>query len=181
KAYKKIWRNNMLDSDPAEVSEGYKGDNYVIVRYLLDFERFGMTEYSDDAFALFARLCADLSFTQKIPVSFNGQLFSFKKPDDFASIYFPKGIEHGFTMYLYPQGTKTIKKGRTYVSVDPKVEPIADIFLVDTPQDNSLLSFVNGMMTRDGGVHVNGLVKLLSKKIIDALKEQVGDTGNTKG
>lgn len=181
KEYKRTWRNNLTESDPPTIIDNYTGNNYVIVMYKMDFERFGLSNcYSDEVFALFARLCADLAFTQNIPVEFNGQEFYFKKPEDFASIYFGDNIEHGFLMYLWPQGTQLMKKGRTYMAVDQKVKPIAKIYLVDTPQDNSLLSFVNGMMTRDGGVHVDGLMTIFSKMILGELKNQVNGTNNTK-
>ena len=97
KTYKKTWRNNMIESDPEIITNGYTSENYVIIAYNLDFKRFNIDPevgYPEVAFKLFSRLCMDMAFTMKVPVIFNGKTLFFKKPEEFVNIYFQGDISH---------------------------------------------------------------------------------------
>lgn len=181
RTFEKRWYNNMKNSDPAVVQEGYNGPNYVIVAFILDFARFRMEKYGPQEYALFARLCADLANSWRIPVTFNGYRFEFKTPKLYAPIYFATDIEKAIHFNLYPEGTALVKKGRSFVPEDSKIAPIADIYLMDTPFENHHISFINGMMTRDGGIHVECLLKTLSAMILGRLKEDYYASSTKKG
>ncbi len=172
KQFIKTWYDNMTRSDAALIQE-YNGNSSVNISYDLDFDRFGMQEYTDETIALFARLCADVAATLKIDVIFNGQRFHFPSISAIAPVYF-RNFDKGFMLHLWPPNTKTVKKGKIYVAEDTTVAPIADIYLLDTSDNNCVISFVNGMMTRDGGVHIDALMKVLSKKILDNIKQHIG-------
>jgi hypothetical protein len=72
---------------------------------------------------------------------------------------------------VYPEGTSVIKKRHTYIAEDPSVPKIAEIILIDTPFENNLISFANGIMTKDGGVHLNAAVRAISDILIKELKD----------
>ena len=84
-----------------------------------------------------------------------------------------------FWVKVFPQGTKLVKSGRTFVSQDDKIQPEGELYLVDT-SNTSIISFVNGMMTRDGGVHVDGIVKIIGKSILDTIKEKLSNRNKKK-
>ena len=70
--YTQKWTNNMLNKCDYHIEPGYKGESYIQVKYVMDFERFGYQDrYPDEALALFAAHGADLSLSCKIPVIFN--------------------------------------------------------------------------------------------------------------
>ena len=174
KTFKKVWYNNMINSYPAEITDGYTGENYVIISFNLDFKRFGMTGYRPCDIALFGRHCVDMANSWKIPMIFNGKLYHFKTPKPYAQMYFSEEIDKAIQFNLYPEGTKLVKKGRSYVpdEAEGTVKPIGDVYLIDTPQEHHTISFINGMMTRDGGIHQESLIKGISSIIIGNLKEE---------
>ena len=59
------------------VIEPYQDDtSSVQVSYTLDLEKFGLTQYTPEAFMLFARHAADISRDKKVKVTFNEYTFA---------------------------------------------------------------------------------------------------------
>lgn len=175
KSFAQTWKNNMTEIEPP-VIQNYSGPSYVSVSYHVDFERFGYADgYPDEAFQLFARHCCDVANAWKIPVHFNDRThsndvkFNFQNSKEHAALYFQNVIDHAIHINLYPEGTKLTKKGR---SENSEVKPFGEIILIDTPFENHIIPFINGLMTRDGGVHSDAVIKVISKIILDAIKEE---------
>lgn len=190
KWYKQEWTNNMTVVSEPEI-KSYDGPPFVEIVYHMDFERFGYEYYPDEAFRLFARHAADMSFTGKVPVSFNGIKLNVQKSRDYAKLYLGKEIvKNSIVYYQWAPGVKTIEKRGIEYAVDAGVVPMIEICAVDTPDTAINVSFVNGMWTRLGGVHadaafkaiasgllttVNGGNKKKSKKQKRSLKLNLGD------
>ena len=69
----------------------------VCVTWDLDFERFGMTEYSEEDLAIFARFAVDFSFTCKVRTSFNGTQFDYREISKYASLIWKEDqLKHHF-------------------------------------------------------------------------------------
>lgn len=98
-----VWKNNM---DPNSIEEPvitpYKGENYVEITYLMDFEYFKYSEYPDEAIALFAGYAADISWTCKIPIIFNNIELTATKIGDYAKYYFDDDVNM-ITHYEWPE------------------------------------------------------------------------------
>jgi DNA topoisomerase-2 len=172
--YTQIWSQNMKERQEP-IIEPYKGKSYVQVVYDMDFERFGYTEYPEEAFAIFARAAADTSFTTRVPVIFNGHRFNITNITDYCNMTFGKEANR-IIQYIWPQGVATTvdKKGVT-VAVDPTQVPMMEICVVDTPHYGKHVSFVNGLMTRDGGLHVDSTYDTLKGGIFDLLDTMRND------
>jgi DNA topoisomerase-2 len=141
--YSQTWEDNMgTRHDP--IIESYQGPPYVQICYLLDFERFGYQHYPDEAIALFGRHAADTSLTMSIPVTFNGMKLTLSKPNDYAKLLFPQGVKH-------------------LTHSQPGIE----LCILDTVGiDPVVVSSINGMMTPDGGVHVEAAYKAISEQVL---------------
>ena len=176
-----VWTNNMTEKttsitpghvwDPSVgrwVCKGapYTGPSYVEVTWYLDFARFGYPEsYPAEALPLFSRLTLDFGFTCKIPVSINGVQFNVQNIRDYAQLYWkPEQIEKSIVHYEWPGGVAppgwdrmTKKQREATIANPPSVEyiPLVEIMCIDTPDAGVCLSYVNGLMTIEGGVHVN--------------------------
>lgn len=176
--YTQVWNNNMtVRGDP--VIMPYNGTlSSVTIVYEMDFARFGYTEYPDDAFHLFARHCADISFTAKTSVKFNDKTFSFDSIKDYARMYYGELVNTAVLHYEWPPNTEVIvKKGGIQVSKDPLVMPLVELCLLDTPHNGSHVSFVNSMMTRDGGAHVEEAIKIYGGAVAEAVNSKGRKSG----
>lgn len=178
--YRQIWNNNMDIMSEPEIKENYAGESFVEVVYKMDFERFGYTEYPEEAFRLFARHAADMSFTGKIPVSFNGIKLNVQNSQDYAKLYFPEvNAKNSLVFYQWPVGSKTTtdKKGLVHCKTNGTV-PMIEICAVDTPDNSINVSFVNGMWTKNGGVHADASFKAIASGILNTVNGT--DNSNSK-
>lgn len=168
--YKKMWKGtwiNGMEQQIDRVYEDYTGtENKVSVSYKLDFNYFNLPGgYPDEMFYIISRICADASFTNKIPVYFNGTLYNYRLATDYATLFCPSETKI-ITYYEWPLNTNimTDEKGNE-LSLDGYTLPRIEMIAFDTPDGAFNISFVNSMMTSDGGSHVETAIKTLSDSI----------------
>lgn len=151
--YQQQWNSHMKVHSEPKITK-YNGPSYVSITYDLDFKYFGYPEpisnqttggYPPEAFYLFAYHGANASFSSKIDVIFNNMPFNYTKIQDYAQLYF--GTDLG--------------KYITY-NENNKIE----LCLIDTPDNGKCVSFVNSMITKDGGIHVKHIYKEISNFVI---------------
>ena len=179
--YTQVWNTNMtVRGEP--IIEEYKGNvSSVQIVYAMDFARFKYPVpngtdggYPPEAFALFARHAADISFTAKVVVTFNGQEFNFSNIRNYAKLYFGDAVDSAIVHYQWPPGTEVVKKKKGYqVARNPKFTSEIELIAIDTPDEGRHVSFVNCMMTRDGGVHVNAAIKAVGDSAVKMINENV--------
>lgn len=181
KHYKQIWRDNMsIKEDPVITNFSPKSKAFVEVTYEMDFERFGYTEFPDEAFELFARHAADMSFTQKVPVTFNGHRFNIRKAEEYAKLSVVDGqINNHIVYYEWYPGTETFNKRGVNYARDKKAVPKTEICVVDTPDKGMIVSFVNGKWTHNNGVHADAAFKAISHDLLE-LVNNTGKKGKKK-
>lgn len=179
--YTQVWNNNMQQRGEP-IIEQYQGEiSSVQVIYKMDFERFGYTVpvgdeggYPVEAYSLFARHGVDISFTAKTTVKFNGHEFNYQNIRDYARLYFGEAADNAIVHYQWPDGTEIIKKKKGYqVSKTGTVNPEIELIALDTPDEGHHVSFVNCMMTREGGVHVNAAVKAVADSTVQLVNDTV--------
>lgn len=179
KSYKQVWENMGLEGKHEPVIEPYTNkESLVRVTFDLDYGHFGYTNHQapKEVFPLFARHCADISFTTKVPVTFDYETlaaepqaieFEVGHPRNYAFLYFGEAVENSLLHYEWPKGTKLVKhEDGQQTSKNPQVIPLVEMCVVDTPDNSENISFVNSMMTRDGGVHVEAALKSVSDHIV---------------
>jgi len=146
KMYRQKWKDNMRVCQPAQVrdfsSEGKKG--YTEVSWIPDFERFGMTGYQEDVLSVLKKYAVDAAMVCNIPVYWNKEKFAFKKVVDYVRLYV---------------GEKT-----------PMVSITSDVgtaVVVESPDGEFReIGFVNGIFTKDGGVHCDAVTDPLVKALL---------------
>lgn len=186
KKYTQLWTENMqFRSDP--LIEEYNGDqSSTQVFYIMDFARFrypipeiegGMGTpggYPKEVFQLFARHAVDISCTTKVPVKFNEENFNMDNIRKYGKLYYGDIVKNAIMHYEWPTENKTAiikKRNGIQISENPKITPTVEMLVVDTPDAGNTISFVNSMMTRDGGVHVTAAFKSVSTGIVDKINE----------
>ena len=161
------WTDNMFKDTPGKkpdikVKDKKISEALVKITWDMDFERFDMTEYTQDHIELFARFTVDFSFTCKVKTVFNGVDLDYRDILNYASLtWSPEQLENSFLKYVWedetPLNKATIKTQHRKTTEAKKAEDIADleVLIIDSPDNCKTISYVNGLMTVDGGVHLD--------------------------
>ena len=164
--YHKKWYHNMRQIMPPRIESCMVAASQVTVSYVMDFARFGYSFYPLEAFQLAARACADVSFTCKIPVRFNDILFNAGNIQSYLGLYLNS---------LSLGSPKFITSNQSPITIATSSSPSGghlELAAVDAP-DAGHVSFVNNMMTRDGGVHVMPCIKAISEGLLECINESL--------
>lgn len=181
--FKSIWTDNMFKDTPGkkpevEVQENVEEDQgYVSIEWDLDFERFNMKEYSTVDLALFCRFAIDYSFAGKIITTFNGLELDYRDINKFASLFFPKEIiNNNIIKYSWKKNPKGFSKLKDEELTEKivnaeKIEhiPELEVMILDTPDEGKVISYVNGLITSEGGVHVDCVHEPVIKHICQVI------------
>jgi len=191
------WTDNMFKDDPTRKPEITVSDDATIksgsvsVSWLLDFDRFGMEGYNEDDLNLFARYTADFSFACKIKTKFNDYEYDYRNIVDYSSLIWPANIlEKNIIKYSWgnnpPDGIDrlTLKSQEKKImdAKNPDYIPELEVLILDTPDKGQILSYVNGLLTKEGGVHVDAVLEPVCKyisNIINGGKKKKKTTGAT--
>ena len=175
----------------------YKGDPYVEVSLDLDFARFGLKEFTKDHFKLFQRMLIDTGLASHVKTVFNGKKFDIRSIEDYAKLIFTEDqIKTCVKHYEWdtPDNTPpsvfeglSKEKMEKMIAKCPTIDcvPKIEIWLFDTPNrntkdDNGVLAFVNGLITAEGGVHVDAALDVFFHKIVDTFNNGGGFEKNKR-
>jgi DNA topoisomerase-2 len=179
KSFYQVFSKNMsVKSEPViDVYPKGKTNSSVSITYTLDFERFGLnseTGYPQEIKELFARYLMDYSMNAQVPVSFNGVKYDYRDIKEYSTMYFEEEtmnnsvtIKGDCTCEVEKDSDETGKKKKKVTVTTPY-----ELCLIDTPDQAIQVSFVNAMMTSEGGVHVDKVYKLLFPIISDMIKKE---------
>lgn len=167
KRYVQVWEDNMKICNKPTITKFDGVESSVTVTYDLEFKRFGLKEYTNEAFELFARHAADVSFTGKLSIKFNDQEFNYSDIKEYARLYYGDAVQKSIVHYQYPN-----KKSK-----DADLE----LIVIDTPDEGSHVSFVNCILTKNGGVHLNAAYKAVCEPIINMVNENIMKKLNKSG
>jgi DNA topoisomerase-2 len=189
----------------ANKKNSYKGVSYVEIECELDFPRFGYEKFPPEAQGIFCRYLIDFSLTSKIPVYFNNVLYDYRSIENYASLYFTEEdretciLHYGWCNWRsiwkdenkkvhieYTDKPKSLSKNEKEMQqqiIEAKIEahiPMTEMLLMYTPNNGKVLSYVNGLITIEGGVHVDKATDIILHKIIDIFNEKQGVKKNDK-
>ncbi len=189
--YTQTWKNNMTErSDP--IITPYTGKAYTYIEYETDFSRFMSnndpvilyTEHDNEAYTLYARHAADIAYACKVPIIFNGIRLEVQDIYTYA-MWMGNYNENCLIHYEWPLNTKTTSKkiGKRMIqyAVDSRIMPIVELCILDTPDSGSITAYVNCMITRGDGVHVDAAQDATIKKILSIINNTDTKKGKKKG
>ena len=160
--YTQEWRDNMKIKDspslarkgfPKTVEDGKNG--FTCVEFEPDFARFGCTEFSEEMQRVLSKFVYDAAMTvsiNKVQVMLNGSIVPVSKLTDYVNMYFT----------VPPKNVMSLQSSDSYVVLAPAKEW-------------TCVSFVNGIFTRDGGVHVDKWLEALFRPVLDKLNSGGGN------
>lgn len=151
--YEQIWRNNMKECSEPTIRENIIEKSFVQVSYLLDFARFGYKgEYPAVYLEIFRAYAAHTAFTTQIPVYFQNECFDFSgtKREDYVKLLEPD------------PGSEITRLTNSQ----------CEIILAEKINRGCNLSFVNGILTKNGGVHVKAVLEAFRDHFIKEFNEK---------
>ena len=153
--YVQEFKNNMKDRGNPKVTK-HSGKSYTKISWIADFERFGLSGYSDQMFQLMERRIYDVAgiTDKKISVYYNGSQIKQKTFDKYIQLYLND------EKIIYEDIHNRWSLGVTISKTD-KFEQV---------------SFVNGIATPKGGKHVD----YVSKQIVQKLSAHIEKKEKTK-
>ena len=151
--YTQRWENNMFDRSDSVINDSAEEDS-VCVTYLLDFSRFGLTEYTDDMLTVMAGKVILTSMACKIPVVLNGQEYYYPNLEQFASLLY----DTSESLYHKEQDGDT-----TF-----------ELLLTPTPGSNTTIAQVNNISTIKGP-HITSPVNRAFSKIVAEINKSIKD------
>lgn len=147
KKFKQSWTENMSVAGKPEVTK-YSGKNsYICVKFYPDLKRFKLKNLDDDHKQLFHRRAFDLAATSsnKLKVYFNDEKIKTDNFKKYISMYYPESDIY------YDDSNARWTVGCLYIP----------------DSGGKVVSFVNGISTFKGGSHVNHVMDMVVKPLID--------------
>lgn len=143
------WRNNMRDRSEAIIEKSKLNDCTEIL-YIPDFEKFGMTGYTDDIVYLFYKYVIDAAMLTGINVYLNGELVPYTNLIEYSKLYIKEKDEPEIL-------TITTKTSEIVISPNNGYKHV---------------SFVNGIYTMKGGKHVDAWSEELFRPLVDKFNKK---------
>ena len=185
-SYTQTWADNMSKKTEAKVQKDYKAPtSFTEITYEMDFKRvkYGQKDdresfgYPQECFELFAKHALSFAFNSKVPITFNDHKFKVNSIEEYSKYYFPSQ-QNFFTYTEYPAGTARVLNPKTQKmeAEDPSILPTVEIYVSDMPDKAECISYVNTMLTRVGGVHVNAAYKKIKDHLLQVLNKNTKKT-----
>ena len=144
KIFEQNWANNMRDISKPKITSHKAKNGFTEIKYIPDFERFGMKSYTDDTINLYRKYVCDAAMLTKISVYFNENLIPVKNLVEYSKLYNEEQIS----------GVSSIKTDT------------ADVVITPSNGEYEAISFVNGVYTFDGGKHVDSWSESIFRPLV---------------
>ena len=151
KKYIQEFSNNMINHGEPKITKS-TAKPYTKITWKTDFKRFGIDNFTDDMVSLMKRRVYDIAGVtdSKVSVYYNGKKLNIKSFKDYIELY-PTKIEK-----TYEKLSDRWELG-ICVSSNDKFEQV---------------SFVNGISTPNGGIHVDVVTKMISSLVVKYIKKK---------
>jgi DNA topoisomerase II len=151
--YTQIFENNLSKINKPKIIK-YSGKDYVKITFTPDYEKFGLDKLTDDIKSLFQKRAYDIAgILSNVKLYFNEQLIEINSFQDYAKLYFDKSQDY-----------VTQKCGSTSQS---------EFIITNSTHDKfKHVSFVNGVHTKNGGKHIDHIIKQIIDNMQKAIKKK---------
>jgi DNA topoisomerase-2 len=151
KYFKQVWENNMRIVNKPSVKKSSIKSGYTKITWYPDFKQFGIQSYSRDMIELYSRFVVDTSMLTNVNVFLNEQKVPVKNLLQYSKLY---------------------SKNCNIINI--KTEKYDIVLSSNEGEDDcefEFVSFVNGVYTRLGGVHVDSCSEEIFRPILKKLNK----------
>ena len=157
----------------------YKGKTgYTKVTFYPDFKIFGLEGYSNDMIALLRRHAYDCAAFSKVPVVLNGEKLVVKDFAKYTLLYYPDTKKSSLIPLTAPNGDECVLIERDVAS-EATENLDSGHPAVESKDTMYSMSFVNGIYTRDDGLHVDAWKKTFLTALVQAFNARKLKKGET--
>jgi DNA topoisomerase-2 len=151
KTFEQTWTNNMKTTTEAIVKtlKSIK-TGYTQVTYFPDFKQFGLKGYTDDIINLYTKYIIDTAMLTKVKVYLNDELINVNSLESYSRLYENPTEE-----------SLLIKNTHSEVLIMPS-----------SIGEFQKVSFVNGIYTKLGGVHVDAFAEAIFRPIVEKFNKK---------
>lgn len=162
KTYTQEWTENMLvRGKPVMVPyKGSKGSTTIFFKP--DFKRFYIEKMTEEYFYLLSFLAITSAVTVGVPITINGEHYPVMKLPKFLKTYLPFPV-----------------KNMIYVKREDG-DMIYEVAVFEVPKKKMHLSFINGIFTAEGGIHVNSMLLSFSNYCLKFIEAKLSEGGKKK-
>lgn len=155
KLYVQEWSNNMENKTEPEITSIGRKKPYTRITYQADLNYFKLKIMSDDMIALMKKRLVDIGFAShsRIKTFYDDESITIKKTEDYMKLYCPDSQDVSTFM------------------VDTSCERWTIGIMLSNGFKHA--SFVNGIHTSLGGSHVDHVMNIISKEVIEKLKKKI--------
>jgi len=148
--YVQEWRDNMSVRKDPKITKSKSKSGSTEISFIPDFTRFGVDGFSDDMLAVILKHAIDTSIITDVNVFYNDEKIQMKNVGDYVKMF-----SEDDTNYI------VINTDECKVAIMPS-------------DDFSAVSFVNGIETKEGGVHVDAWVEAILRPILEKVNPKKG-------
>jgi DNA topoisomerase-2 len=148
--YYQSFENNLSKINKPKIKK-YSGKDYVKITFNPDYQRFGLENLTKDIQELFQKRAYDIAgVLPKVTIHYNDKPIEINSFTDYAKIYFDKGQDY----------VSQTCGNSEFIITNSSNDKFKDI------------SFVNGVHTKNGGKHVDHLLKQIIDNMQKAIKKK---------
>lgn len=163
KRFEQTFENNMAERSAPKVTVSALKSGYTEVSFIPDFQRFGLEGYTDDMFYLFKKQAHDIAMITGLSVSFCGEKIQIKNLQSYAKLFLDEK-----TNFL------TLKAENSEIVIAEQEEKDA------LKKGFQQISFVNGIHTTEGGIHVETWLQNTLAPLRNAINDASASTNKKK-
>lgn len=153
--YIQAFRDNMRVREQHKITQ-CKRKGMTRITFTPDYKRFGMNGLSDDMLMLFKKYAYDAAMITKIRVTFNGHALGSKSLLEYSKLYMPSEFNH----------IKLQSEDSEFILVEQNIDDAKRYGFRH-------VSFVNGMQTLRGGIHVDTWCKALLGEFVTYINKKL--------
>lgn len=186
--YQQEWRNNAYDKSPPKITPSKLKTGYTEVKWIPDLKRFGYNEdsYTDDMMSLYLRYILETAMLSKLPVYYNDEKILIKSFQDYVKLYVQSKIEEIEDDEIEEDtGEKIKEEGEECEDNEVKKQVKEEFLLLKSggceviliPSEDNMFesfSFVNGINTYKGGLHVDEWRETIFRPLVEKINKGGG-------
>jgi DNA topoisomerase-2 len=181
--YKQSWKNNMYDKTKPEfitdkkqfpINEGKTG--YTMISWKPDFKRFGMTGIEDDYLSVIEKTIYDYALIAKmtgdVKTFYNDQLIIIDDLKSYAELYIGNKNNSISDQEEDSDDENSSPKVKEIIQLKSKDCTAVLIPRVGSSKEDLMhISFMNGILTKEGGAHVDAWAEAIFRPIVNKINK----------